>query len=212
MTKDELLKGLDLIPELCKFDTKWKVAIRKIVEQHFENKEYDDCVDEMVKHYRRLGQSPDSEKPQLVKSHDSEAGVYYFKFTDKPVAKTTEEVEDFVNIDWDEQGQVVGVEILMHDGEGEADEELLSIKIAEALNEYMGGGSRNRVQPSFAIVKSVIKAIKQLLQQKRTVTREEIGLLATTLFDNVVTKAWGVEDIMNILIPWITASGIEVVG
>ena len=69
--------------------------LRKIVEGHFS---------EPVQ--------VDEEQIQLIKSHDEEAGAYYFKFTNKPITKTTEEVDDLVNIDWDAQGKVVGVELL----------------------------------------------------------------------------------------------------
>jgi uncharacterized protein YuzE len=51
-------------------------------------------------------------KPELVKSYDGEAGAYYFKFSQKEISRTTEEVIGFVNVDWDANGQVVGIEIL----------------------------------------------------------------------------------------------------
>ena len=59
-----------------------------------------------------------------------------------------------------------GVLTMQKADQEQVDEESLSIRVSEALNDYFGSSYRTRVQPSFAIVKSVVKAVKQLLTRQ----------------------------------------------
>ena len=47
----------------------------------------------------------------MVVEYDTEAGVFYVRVTEEPVARTAE-VSAFVNVDLDAEGNVVGLELL----------------------------------------------------------------------------------------------------
>ena len=70
------------------------------------------CREMQLEEKIKMTDDESTRKIQLIKSHDPEAGAYYFKFSNKQIAKTTEEVGDMVNIDWDENDNVVGLELL----------------------------------------------------------------------------------------------------
>jgi uncharacterized protein YuzE len=47
----------------------------------------------------------------MVVEYDTEAGAFYVRVTEEPVARTAE-VSAFVNVDLDAEGNVVGLELL----------------------------------------------------------------------------------------------------
>ena len=96
------------------YEYEWEGEYETDARHTYPNRE--NLIHAVIKQY--FGEEfPDSKMPSLVKSHDEEAGTYYFQFTGNPVAKTTVEVDDLVNIDWDAQDKVVGLELLMPDSE-----------------------------------------------------------------------------------------------
>lgn len=54
-----------------------------------------------------------------------------------------------------------------------------------------------------------INKIKHYFLRRKTVTMQSVGLLATALFDKIVTTG-SIQEIENILIPWLTAAGLEI--
>ena len=55
------------------------------------------------------------EPSYISTSHDENAGAYYIKLSQKEIVKTISPIGDWVNIDLDKNGQVVGIEILIEE-------------------------------------------------------------------------------------------------
>jgi len=80
-----------------------------------------------------------------------------------------------------------GVLTMQKADQEQVDEESLSIRVSEALNDYFGSSYRTRVQPSFAIVKSVVKAVKQLLTRQPVQVDERILRCLQMARDTITT-------------------------